>query len=420
MIFRRPDGERQVARAAALAICAVLTYVLHTSQANAGLVSPGQNRQLTAQLYQGPVDFFVATGPANACGPGCSEWIAAEGKFDDGAAARLEAFLNSPRRRSLPIFFHSPGGVLSQGIAIAQLLRQNRMSAGVAHTVISGCTVQRRVGGNCDQLIKSGEDVPAEFQINGGQCHSACVFALAGAVTRNIAPGALIGVHSPRTDAIAWKKYSDKHPEARRLSDEERQLGLWRFVLTLGVDPAMVDLAGRVSPKGLYILSRDEIDHFNLMSHDHFETGWLARAQTDGKFEIVKAVTPSGGDRSTMIVQLACHGSTGYQLTVFSPVPKDDSLPPSYGLFAAADASIAMRAGKVANDEAFWTAVTPMDVLRRIATANDARFAAIFNSGDYRPRAAQMSTDGLTEALSELQKRCVQRKVTSAATPPAK
>ncbi|MGZ5855546.1 MAG: hypothetical protein ACXWKC_08530 [Xanthobacteraceae bacterium] len=374
---------------------------------------------MSAQLYQGPVDFYVAKGPADACGPGCSEWIAAEGKFDDAAAARLRDFLNSPRHRSLPVFFHSPGGVLSQGIAIAQLLRENRMSAGVAHTIIDGCTAYRRFGGNCDKLVKSGEDVPARLELVGGQCHSACVFALAGAVTRNIAPGALIGVHSPRTDAIAWKKYSDKHPDARRLSDEERHLGLWRFVLTLGVDPAMVDLAGRVSPKALYILSRDEIDHFNLQSHDRFETGWLARDQADGKFEIVKAVTPAGGDRSTMIVQLGCVGSAGYQLTIFSPVPRDVDLPPSYGLFAAADASIAMRAGKV-NDEGYWTAVAPMDALQRIASAREVRFAAIFNGGESRPRAAQMSTDGLAEVLSELQKRCAQRKVTSAAVPPAK
>jgi hypothetical protein len=33
-----------------------------------------------------PIEFYVAHGDANACGPGCSEWIAAEGKIDVGAA----------------------------------------------------------------------------------------------------------------------------------------------------------------------------------------------------------------------------------------------------------------------------------------------------------------------------------------------
>src|SRR5215472_10808108 len=35
-----------------------------------------------------PITFFVATGPANACGPGCDGWIAAEGKIDLNAAQR--------------------------------------------------------------------------------------------------------------------------------------------------------------------------------------------------------------------------------------------------------------------------------------------------------------------------------------------
>ena len=35
-----------------------------------------------AQQNPEPMIFFVAKGEPNACGPGCSEWIAAEGTFD--------------------------------------------------------------------------------------------------------------------------------------------------------------------------------------------------------------------------------------------------------------------------------------------------------------------------------------------------
>src|SRR5262245_2812356 len=40
-----------------------------------------------------PMLFFVAKGAAGACGPGCSEWIAAEGNVDADAPERLRDFL---------------------------------------------------------------------------------------------------------------------------------------------------------------------------------------------------------------------------------------------------------------------------------------------------------------------------------------
>src|SRR3979490_3576698 len=40
-----------------------------------------------------PVVFFLAKGEPNACGPGCQEWIAADGTFDPGADGRLRALL---------------------------------------------------------------------------------------------------------------------------------------------------------------------------------------------------------------------------------------------------------------------------------------------------------------------------------------
>jgi hypothetical protein len=57
-----------------------------------------------------PVVFYVAKGEPNACGPGCREWIAAEGTFDRDAPQRLRALLNRLGQRKLPIYFHSPGG----------------------------------------------------------------------------------------------------------------------------------------------------------------------------------------------------------------------------------------------------------------------------------------------------------------------
>ena len=62
-----------------------------------------------------PLIFFVAKGPANACGPGCSEWIAAEGRFNSDAPQRLRDFLATLSRRDLPLFFNSAGGAAQSG-----------------------------------------------------------------------------------------------------------------------------------------------------------------------------------------------------------------------------------------------------------------------------------------------------------------
>ena len=56
--------------------------------------------------------FYVAKGDADACGHGCDQWIAADGKIDGGAPQHLRASLAKIGKRRLPIFFHSPGGMV--------------------------------------------------------------------------------------------------------------------------------------------------------------------------------------------------------------------------------------------------------------------------------------------------------------------
>src|SRR5262249_25728942 len=52
-----------------------------------------------------PITFFIAKGEAGMCGPGCGEWIAADGTIDRAAGQRLRAFLERTGGRKLPIYF---------------------------------------------------------------------------------------------------------------------------------------------------------------------------------------------------------------------------------------------------------------------------------------------------------------------------
>ena len=97
--------------------------------------SPKSSSAYSQRSEAQPMIFVVATGGQNACGQGCTEWIAGEGQFDEGAAQRFREFLAVPPKRDLPIFFNSDGGLLREAVQIGSILRENRMTAGVARTV---------------------------------------------------------------------------------------------------------------------------------------------------------------------------------------------------------------------------------------------------------------------------------------------
>jgi len=60
---------------------------------------PKELERLLAQVRSEPMVFIVATGEPNACGRGCTEWIAGEGRFDEGAAQRFREFLTALAKR---------------------------------------------------------------------------------------------------------------------------------------------------------------------------------------------------------------------------------------------------------------------------------------------------------------------------------
>ncbi len=149
-----------------------------------------------------PMIFYVAKGAPDACGPGCREWIAAEGAFDTGAATRLRAFLSRHRDANLPIYFHSPGGLADRAFSIGRMMRERGMTAGVSRTQPEACRKLDEKA--CNALKRSGQTLASELSAIAA-CNSACVYALIGATERRVPPGARLGVHSSRL----IKLYSD-------------------------------------------------------------------------------------------------------------------------------------------------------------------------------------------------------------------
>src|SRR5262249_52939927 len=116
---------------------------------------PKELERLLAKVQNEPMIFVVATGEPNACGRGCAEWIAAQGRFEKGAAHRFREFLAVSAKRDLPIFFNSDGGLLGEAVQIGSILRENRMTASVARTVVEGCQLGFPLDDACRHLMQS-------------------------------------------------------------------------------------------------------------------------------------------------------------------------------------------------------------------------------------------------------------------------
>ena len=103
-----------------------------------------------------PIEFYLAHGDGNACGPGCSEWIAAEGKIDAGAADRFRQLLRKLGDRRPPVYFHSPGGKVNDALELGRLFRDKKFEVTVGHTVPLGCGSDKQAANACDARKRAG------------------------------------------------------------------------------------------------------------------------------------------------------------------------------------------------------------------------------------------------------------------------
>jgi hypothetical protein len=221
-----------------------------------------QDKRTVAEIYTqaNAMIFFVVRGDADSCGPGCSEWIAAEGSFDQDVAKRFRSFLDTLKARKLPIYFNSTGGFMGQSRLVGRILRERRMTASVGATIPDGCNSNNTMDSSCRQIVKSSRTLKAKLRVAGAMCHSACIYALVGASVRHVPADALLGVHgtTASSGSVAISRRPGA-PTAAQLHAARRQ-----YMSQMGVDPEVVELATKVPSAGLRILTRDEITRFRI------------------------------------------------------------------------------------------------------------------------------------------------------------
>ena len=230
-----------------------------------------------------PVTFFVARGDANACGPGCREWIAAEGTFDSDADDRLRLFLRQLGGRKLPIFFHSPGGSVPAGLALGRMMRDHHMTAGVGLTVPAGCDPKQRRDPACDRLKRSGRELVATLDTGHAMCNSSCVYAIVGAAVREIGAGVQLGVHSSSISFTLNHVDADGHvtresthlaPAAERKALEKGYERIGAYLREMGISSGLLAAAREVENSKLHFLTREQIVAFGIDRREAVEGMW--------------------------------------------------------------------------------------------------------------------------------------------------
>src|SRR5262245_15755232 len=254
-----------------------------------------------AWLGRQPLILFVAKGPANACGPGCSEWIAAEGRLDRDAPQRLRDFLATLSRRDLPVFFNSSGGLTSPAAGVGLVLREHRMTVRVGRTVPDGCRPAAATDDACRRVMQSQAEHRARLITAGARCHSGCIAAFAGGSVRQVARDAQLGIHSARTLKTVPNSTAD---DAHRF--------LKHYLVWMGVDAGLIDAAAKISADDLRYMSRDEIARFGIETRNRYETAWLPYLDRDKGPTVLKSVTQpkgaSGKEYRTDSIQIYCAG----------------------------------------------------------------------------------------------------------------
>jgi hypothetical protein len=148
------------------------------------------------------------------------------GRIDPGAAARLEAFLAENEKEIGELYLHSPGGSVSDALAMSEAIRM----AGVA------------------------THVPA-----GGYCASSCPLLLAGGLRRTAGEGAFIGVHQiyapePQTGTLQQGMENAQSITALCL----------RLLDRMEVDSSLWTHALATPPEQLYIFTEEELRRHRL------------------------------------------------------------------------------------------------------------------------------------------------------------
>jgi len=187
--------------------------------------------------------FYVARGAAGACGPGCSEWIAAEGTVQWDTHKRLIAILDRQAGRKLPVVIHSWGeSNLNVATSLGRILRDRGIDTTAGPTDVEAC--HEKSGAECFALKRPGGPLDAKVNAPDLPCDLGCVMMLAGGVHRSLPAGTkLILSGMFIRNRLAPNVSEERREGLSALYGEQFR----RYLREMGVEPELLDIVDRNS-----------------------------------------------------------------------------------------------------------------------------------------------------------------------------
>jgi hypothetical protein len=185
--------------------------------------------------------FYVAHGPAGACGPGCSDWIAAEGTVQWDTHKRLIAVLDRQIGRKLPVIIHSWGeSHLNVAVSLGRILHDRGIDTTEGATDVAACAGKPEA--ECFALKRPGGPLDATLNLSEPSCDLACVLILAGGINRSLPSGTRMVLTGMAIRNRLAPNVSDEHREGLTTLFGER----FRIYLReMGVDTELLDIVDR-------------------------------------------------------------------------------------------------------------------------------------------------------------------------------
>ena len=176
------------------------------------------------------------------CGSLCPQVIVAEGVIEPDTPATFAEFArgasNQPGLRGV-VFINSPGGNVVAAMELGDEFRRLKIAA-----IVAGFASAGEIAGPVS-----------------GQCVSACVYALMGAVKRVAPPTSRVALHRMALPASE----SFQLTEGKSRTAGPQLVGVVvRYATRMGVNPEVVKTAESLDPGHVYELSQAEIRRWGL------------------------------------------------------------------------------------------------------------------------------------------------------------
>ena len=385
----------------------VLTCALTSSGV---LAAPSRQRLAAPALREEPMSFYVVKGASDACGPGCDSWIEAEGKVEANTAARLKAFLDRVHDRNLPVYFASPGGNLDQAIAMGALLHGKAVIARIGRTTVRECGFEAQNSDVCVKLKQSGRELHGDLFTNGAICASACPYAFMGAAVHEVAPDAILAIHSPKVilnfhggqpDALVIAAANQRGRErADRVAST--------YLAKMGIDAGLLALTRTIKFEDIHVLTREEIARFGLDRRDTVETSWRFESSAFNSVRKI-AVVKTPGETSFRLLQwrVTCFNSDRFALDFQRPVHGGASVAIAHDGISPVHFNGPLAVG---NGSSFEQWGVPLTRSRLDSLVDHPQIEIIESSvaadGHLVPRSIKLSNEGWARALDSLVASC--------------